>query len=163
MVTIGVVIGGIMLYYVPENIIADANNMLDYKKMGTEGFLSLFKSNFAAEFFWVFVIWGLGAVSFTTPFITIIVALRGFLMGFGTEFVMCTNKSAFKFLMGNILPQCVFALPLITVLALMCMKMSNERKAGDYKDGKYFAVGGIYAVLSLITALLESLVVFLVY
>lgn len=157
---VGVVLGSVLFLHIPQNIVEDTRKNFEIATNATADFGRLFKMNFAVEFIWIFLVWILAMGTFTAPLSTAISAFRGLVMGFCTEFVIGGDDSLKKAFVTGILPQCIFALPVMSVFTLLCLKRANCRRRGE-GDGKYFALGAGGVLITLLMSLAESVFVFL--
>lgn len=151
---IGLILGTLAFHYVPDETLEDATQALELSR--NESFLILFKENFCFEILWVAALWLSGSNSFSAPFAGAIVAMRGFVLGFTRAFVLTGNHNE-KLLYTHVLPQCVTALPSMSLVALVCILRVREKTHHDrYGRANYLLYLIAFLCLTLLVAAFES-------
>ncbi|MBQ3110942.1 MAG: hypothetical protein IJC69_07365 [Clostridia bacterium] len=158
---VGLVLGTLALYYVPDEILKEAKQTLELSD--NRSFLALLKENLCFEILWILALWIFGSNSFTAPFTGAVVALRGFVLGFTWAFIL--NDDFGKGLLYTyVLPQCVTALPTMSLVALICILYGREKQhldRGGSVDYLLYGIGFIF--LAFLVAASESGLVFLIW
>lgn len=154
--TVGLVLGTVALFYMPENVIEEARAA--FAIQADESFEDVFKTSFVMEFCWITAVWILGSISLTAPFTATVMALRGFLIGFSVAFVLTGKSSGQEIMLKAILPQCVIGLPMLSIFTMLCMRFVIERTSGENVNFRYFALGAVFALVTLLTACAEAFV-----
>lgn len=152
--TIGLVLGTVALFYVPEEVVTDtaaAFGLSERTEFGEQ-----FKESLAFELVWMLTVWLLGSSMLTAPFTGAVMSLRGFVMGFSIAFVLMSGLDRMRLFICSILPQCVTALPLMSAFILDCVVYSAEKRYKDnYRTG-YFLRGVTFMLATVPVSALEA-------
>lgn len=159
--TIGVILGAILVFYTPNNLISETRLSFGVAENGALNFMRMFKNSFIIEFLWIFAVWLLALGNITAPLAPSISAVRGLLMGFCMEFIISGTENIKAAILTGILPQCLIGLPVMCVFTVLCLKFANERRHGGGVEGKYFVLGGTFTLIGLIASLIESVMIML--
>lgn len=153
--TLGLVLGSVAYFYVPENVLQDVSVSVNDEI--PLSFSETMKRNFVSEIFWIIIIWILNNMSMTSPISGGVIAVRGFLIGFSITFInsMC-GEERWHFLLCNILPQTLVAIPVLTIFTMRMMRLSVERKERGITDFGYLSTGAIFSIITLLTSALEA-------
>lgn len=154
--TVGLVLGAVSLFYIPTEVVSEARATFSQENTVNKTFGEMFKNNFMMEFVWIFAVWILGSLTFTAPFSGVVLSIRGFFVGFSVAFALTGENGGVRFITSYILPQCLLALPVMTVFTVLCIKDSLERKRKDGADVKYFAHGALFIAVTVITSMAET-------
>ncbi|MCD8049851.1 MAG: stage II sporulation protein M [Clostridia bacterium] len=156
---VGLILGILSLFRMPVEITEETKDVIATALLERGSLREVIISNCTAELVWLSAIWILGTLSVMAPFIAAIVAMRGFILGFSSAFILSEITSAeVKTLCAYIVPQCVFSLPLMTLFSVLCIKSCVERKSGETTDAKYFLLGLICAPLCVAFSVIEALI-----
>ena len=152
--TIGIVLGAIMLFNIPSEMIEGVrNSLVIYRE---NDFKLMFWHDFVIEACWIVAIWFLGSINILAPFSAAVVALRGFTTGFSVAFIFTGNDAVWKTIYTYIVPQCVVSLPVMTFCCAVCINLALMRKKGEGADGKYFCMMIASLLLTAIASLSET-------
>ena len=125
--TIGLILGAVALYYAPKNAVKDAAEAIVVTN--ELSFYTLFKKNLLFELLWLLLIWISGISSVTAPLMAAVVALRGFVIGFTVSFVFKGELNPLKLFLCSILPQCLVALPVLSIFVITCSQSYDKRNS----------------------------------
>lgn len=151
---VGLVLGTLALYYVPDEILKEATQALEISD--NKSFLILLKENFYFEILWVAALWLLCSNGFTAPFSGAVVAMRGFVLGF-TRALILTKRYNENLLYTRLLPQCITALPCMSLVALICILYAHGKAHPNSRSGVNYLLYGIgFACLAFLVATMES-------
>lgn len=151
--TLGLVLGAVALYYAPEDSIREAAESFVVNKNST--FWSLFKENLVFELMWLLLLWVMGSSTVTAPFMGAVISLRGFVMGFSVSFMLTGEFDRLRLFLCNILPQCITALPIMSIFIIVCMVNSSDRKyKGNYQT-EYFLRGLLFTFITAAVSIIE--------
>lgn len=152
--TIGLILGTVALFYVPSEVTADAAAAFGLSERGAFG--EQFKESLAFELVWMLTVWLLGSSVLTAPFTGAVMSLRGFVIGFSLSFVLMSELDRMKLFVCSILPQCMTALPLMSIFILDCVIYASEKKYKDnYRTG-YFLHGMLFMLVTVPMSALEA-------
>ena len=151
---VGLVLGTLALHYVPDEILKDVTQALEISD--NKSFLVLLKENFCFEILWVAALWLSGTNGFSAPFTGAVIAMRGFVLGFTRAFIL-TGSHNENLLYTHLLPQCVTALPCMSLIALICILYAQEKSRHDRHNGVNYLLYGIgFVFLAFLMAAIES-------
>lgn len=154
--TIGIITGAITLFHIPGDLLENVKLSFDAGGSETETFWHLVKSNFLTEIVWVIAVWLLSNSTFLAPISVAAVSLRGFLIGYSVSFIFSSGEGVIKLILGNILPQVVISMPLLTFFTIMSVSLSAQRNQNPSEETRRLLLGVIFAFLTLIVAMLEA-------
>ncbi len=158
--TIGLVLGTVALFYVPEDITLEAIEAFGMKENASFG--ELFKENLAFEMMWMLILWMLGSSAVTAPFTGAVMSLRGFVIGFSISFMIAGELDRIKLFLCRILPQCVTALPVMSIFILTCVMYASEKKHKDNYQTGYFLRGALFMIITALSSICETWIMMLV-
>lgn len=158
--TAGLVLGGISFFHISENIITEARNAFGIGDSVTD-FSLLCKNNFMAEFCWIFIVWMLGIVNLTAPLVPVVTGVRGFFIGFSVVFVLTGNEKVTGLILRYILPQCALGLPVMTLFSILCLRFSLERRQNGTIEARYFVLGAVFVLTTLLVSAIETIITLL--
>ncbi len=159
LLTLGMVLGALAVCYMPNDLIEETQKSFVISQGGNDSFPKLLRTNFIIEFLWIFAIWLLTTRNLTKVFAPFVAILRGAVVGFCVEFAFGAENSK-EIILTGILPQCIVGLPVMTVFFAMCVNYAKEKRESR-SESKYFILGGCFTLVTLVTALVESLTVML--
>ncbi len=152
--TIGLVLGALALFYVPENVTEEAIEAFGLKENAV--FPELFKENLTFELVWMVILWILGSSAVTAPFMSAVMSLRGFVMGFSVSFMIAGELEKTNLFLCRILPQCVTALPVMSAFILSCVIYGEDKGyQGGYQAG-YFVRGILFVGVTVLVSVFET-------
>ncbi|MBQ8002765.1 MAG: stage II sporulation protein M [Clostridia bacterium] len=153
---LGLILGTLALFYLPEDVLNEARLSFDPFASTDSSFPEAFRESFMTEVLWLLGIWLLGSMNFTAPFSCAVLSLRGFVIGFSVAFVITGGGDWVRFLLYYILPQCLAALPLMSIFVLLCTLHAVERKHKGQSRSTYLALGAVFIMLCALTATFEA-------
>ncbi len=152
---IGVLLGSISYFsmgkdmeHLLEGVVVNEGQSYDFKEM--------FKICFFTEGAWVTLTWLISQIGFISPFTLTVVGIRGFVLGFTVSFVLNANGMALKILLKTIVPQCLFALPILTFVAATSVVYAVKDKR-NVSALNCISIELIALVLAAVVAVLECL------
>ncbi len=138
---VGVVLGAVSFYYINGDIIEEARDAFSLDKLENIKISEILRNNFLTELCWMIAIWFTASIGITTPLSAAVMGIRGFFTGFSVTFFIAWKENTRALLLANIVPQCLMALPVMTVYTLMCINTSINRGKDVNTDTKYFILG----------------------
>lgn len=154
--TTGLILGTVALFYIPEDIISEARGAFSPILDTNADFTAMFKENFVMEIVWILAIWILGSTNLTSSLTGAIMSVRGFVIGFSVAFVLTGGTDWVRFVICCILPQCMTALPVMTVFTIQCISYALERKYKDNVSARYFACGALFVGITAVATVAET-------
>lgn len=155
--TAGIIFGALAVFQIPAEISEEAGEIMSSSLDKSVSVKDIVKNDFTTEAVWMIVIWILGTLSTMAPFIAAAIAMRGFIIGFSSAFIISERSGeAVKLLCAYVAPQCVLSLPVMTVFSIMCIRSCMDRKSGEATDSRYFAMGLIFMAVSFAASISES-------
>lgn len=152
--TIGLVIGTIVFFHMPKDIINDLKLTFDDDNILKGDITGEIKHNFIAEIMWIILIWVLNNLSFTAPFSVVLVGVRGVIVSFSTTFILYSGNNI-KWILGSIIPQMLIAIPIMTIFTVLGIKLAAEKKAGNRAEASFFILGAVFVIITALASLLE--------
>lgn len=154
--TLGLVLGTVALFYIPKEIVVDARGAFEPALDVSASVGEMFKENFMMESLWILAVWILGCTNLTAPLSGAVMSVRGFVIGFSVAFVLNGGNDWVKFVLCYIMPQCIAALPVMTVFSMQCILCTLEKKPGQGLSVGYFVRGALFVGIAAITAIAEA-------
>lgn len=155
MFTLGLVLGALSLFYLPEEVVSEARNIFDPFNDNASNFAEAFRESFMSEIVWLLCVWLLGCVSAMAPFACALITLRGFAVGFSVAFMITGGGEWVKFTASYILPQCLAAIPVMSIFTALCILNAIERKHKG-KQASYFVLGAAFVGITALVCLGEA-------
>ncbi len=156
MFTLGLVLGTLSLFYLPEDVISETRNIFDPFNESASSFAEAFRESFMSEIVWILCIWLLCSINATAPFACALITLRGFAVGFSIAFVITGGGQWVKFTASYILPQCLAAIPVMSIFAALCILNAVERKHKGKQGATYFVLGAVFIGITAVVCLGEA-------
>ncbi len=161
---IGISAGAITVNILNEDQSQNLISFLDsfFKVLSQEKIdsFTLLKHSFINNFQTIIIIWILGITVIGLPIIIIIVVLRGFIVGFTVGFLI--NELGFKgfaFSLLTILPQNIFVIPGLIILAVLSINFSIKIVTSKTKRGSKFSFISELTSYSITTAMISVLII----
>lgn len=116
--SIGLILGSIAYFSINDNVLSILQNLV-LNDGQTYSFVQMFRQCFFTESIWVTFAWLVAQISFMTPFSCAVIGIRGFVLGFTVSFVLYVKDNSFSILAKTIIPQCLFGVPLLTIVTVI--------------------------------------------
>jgi stage II sporulation protein M len=156
---LGEVFGALSVFQIPSDIFNDVTKIISSSLDASMTMKEMIRNDFFTEIMWIIVIWVLGTLSTLSPFISAIVAVRGFIIGFSSTFIISYSaENALRLLCVYVVPQCIMSLPVMTLFSIICIRSCMERRSGEATDLRYFIMGLLFTVISFVTSVSESVI-----
>ncbi|RJX23648.1 MAG: stage II sporulation protein M [Dethiobacter sp.] len=162
----GIISGSVLLRFLKESQLAELNTAVSYFMEGlkNESYnmlqpLDLLKVSLQKNILFHFMLWALGFLWIGFPFILVVLALKGFALGFTVAFIV--YRSALKgliFCLAAVLPHNLLLLPAYLVAAATALTLSllklKERLGKKRTDRNHYYRGYCYLMLLLLVIIL---------